>query len=180
VILSVIPLRLLVQLEREIIGRFIDASVNDKAEAERLLIAHPELRKANFLGEEHLLNFLVIENFCDGVLFCLTHGFDPNQRDGNTGTTPLHFACKLNYFEMAKILLKFGANPNSVCIIDDTPIHCAVRNGNAELVDFLIQNGADPNYSTESNETIFDNWPPWAENYLLAVIEKHGIESRDN
>lgn len=165
-------------LKLETIGRFIDASVKDHAQAERLLSAHPELRQAKWMGDVHLFVFLVIENFPDGVSFCLRHGFDANQADGEIGTTPLHYACKLNYLDVAKILLANGANPNAVCKIDDTPIHCAVQNGNAELVDILIQHGANPNYTTELGETIFDNWPPWAENELTAVVKKHNITPR--
>ena len=60
------------QLELETIGKFIDASVNDHSQAERLLVAHPELRNAKWIGDEHLLNFLVIENFLDGVSFAST------------------------------------------------------------------------------------------------------------
>ena len=163
------------QLELETIGKFIDASVNDHSQAERLLVAHPELRNAKWIGDEHLLNFLVIENFLDGVSFCLNSGFDANQLDGEMGTTPLHYACKLNYLDVAKELLDAGANPNAVCEIDDTPIHCAVQNGNADLVDILIQHGADAKYTTELGETIFDNWPPWAQHELANVIDKHNI-----
>ena len=128
------------------------------------------------MGDEHLLNFLVIENFADGVAFCLQHGFDPNQVDDEMGTTLLHYACILNYLDVAKVLVNAGANPNSVCQIVDTPIHCAIQNGNADLVDILIQNGGDPTYITKLGETIFDNWPPWAENELSIVIRKHDVK----
>jgi ankyrin repeat protein len=163
------------ELERETIGKFIDASVDDHAEAKRLLDAHPELRHATWMGDENLFVFLVIENFSTGVAFCLQHGFNVNQLDGEMGTTPLHYACKLNYLPVAKLLLEAGANPNAICKIDDTPIHCAVNNGNAELVDILIKHGANPNYTTDLGETIFDNWPPWAENELASVIEKYNV-----
>ena len=73
------------------------------------------------------------------------------------GTTLLHYTCKLNYLDVAKLLITGAANPNSKGKIDDTPLHCAVQNGNTELVDLLIRNGADPNYTTELGETIFDN-----------------------
>ena len=169
-------LRPKLQIERETIGKFIDASVNDHTEAVRLLESYPTLRQASWVGDEHLLNFLVIENFATGVAFCLEHGFDANQIDGEMGTTPLHYACKLNHMDVASVLLAGGANPNAICQIDDTPIHCAVQNGNAELVDTLIQHGGNPNYTTELGETIFDNWPPSAENDLANVIRKHNVK----
>lgn len=163
------------QIERETIGKFIDACVNDHTLAEQLLESNPELRQANWIGDENLFVFLVIENFSTAVSFCLDHGFDPNQTNGDMGTTPLHYACKLNYTDIASILLAAGANPNSVCKIDDTPIHCAVQNGNAALVDLLIQQGGDPNYTTVLGETIFDNWPAWAEKELADVVNKHNV-----
>ena len=75
------------QIDRETIGQFIDASVKDHAEANRLLSANPELRNATWLGDELILNFLAIENFVDGVRFCLQNEFDPNQTNCEFGTT---------------------------------------------------------------------------------------------
>lgn len=69
-------------LDRETVGKFIDACVQNRVEAKRLLNLHPELRNATWLGDEHLLNFLAIENFTDGVRFCLENGFDANEPDG--------------------------------------------------------------------------------------------------
>ena len=58
------------QIENEIIGQFIDASVDDHVEAKRLLNANPGLRNATWFGDDLILNFLTIENFVDGVRFC--------------------------------------------------------------------------------------------------------------
>lgn len=164
-------------LNRETVGKFIDACVQNHAEAKRLLNRHPELRKATWLGTERLLNFLAIENFTDGLRFCLENGFDANEPDGEFGGTPLHYACKLNYLEAAKVLLEHGANPNAVSSIDDMPIHCCVGDGNAEMIDLLICYGADPHYTTELGETVFDNWPnkPEKQSRLQAVLQKHGV-----
>lgn len=165
-------------IEREVVGRFIDASVDDHAEAKRLLDAHPQLRDATWLGDERLLSFLVIENGVEGVRFCLENGFDPNHRDRHFGTTPLHKACQLNYFDVAQELLKHGADPDAHSDVVDTPIHCCIQNGNYKLLDLLLANGADPNYMTDLGETIFDNWPNDAEKQaqLASVLRKHNIE----
>jgi len=168
--------------DREIInkftvGNFIDACVQNHAEAKRLLNLYPALRQATWLGSENLLNFLVIENFTDGVRFCLENRFDVNVPDEELGSTPLHYACKLNYLETAKVLLEYGANPNAMSALDDTPIHCCLCNANAEMIDLLISNGADPHYTTEQGETIFDNWPNNSEKQsrLVAVLQKHNV-----
>ena len=165
-------------MNRETIGKFIDASVNDHAEAKRLLNTNPELRNANWKGDEGVLCFLAIENFPKGVGFCIENGFDPNQTDGNFNTTALHYACKLNYAEIATVLLQNGADPNIKSEIDDTPLHCCVQTGNAEIMDLLISNGADAGYTTDLGETIFDNWPNDAEKQaeIAKVLEQHNIE----
>ena len=165
------------QIEREIIGRFIDASVNDHAEAKRLLNANPDLREATWLGDECILNFLAIENFAEGVRFCLQNGFDPNQTSSEFGTTPLHYACKLNYPDVAIELLNNGANPNAQSEIDDNPIHCCIQNGNAEMLDMLMSRGADARYTTDIGETVFDNWPNDVDKQsaIATVLAKHNI-----
>lgn len=151
--------------------------MSDHGKAKRLLHRHPDLRQATWLGDEHLLNFLAIENFPNGLRFCLENGFDPNQPDGDFGDSPLHYACLLDYAEAAIVLLQFGANPNAVSAINDTPVHCCIRNGNAELIDSLINYGANLHYTTEMGETIFDCWPddPVKQELLAAVLQKHDV-----
>ena len=163
-----------------IVGKFIDACVQNHAEAKRLLDLYPGLRKATWLGDEHLLNFLAIENFTNGVRFCLENGFDANEADGEFGGTPLHYACKLNYLETARVLLEYGANPNAISAIDDTPLHCCITDGSDEMIDLLITSGADPYYTTELGETIFDNWPNNSEKQsrLAAVLQKHNVTQK--
>lgn len=166
-------------LNREVIGRFIDATVNDRAEAKRLLNAHPDLRNATWIGDENILNFLAIENFPEGVRFCIENGFDPNQSDDEFGTTPLFYACMLNYPDVALVLLQHGANPNAKSEIYDNPIHCCVQKGNADLLDILIIHGADPRYTTDLGETVFDNWPNKVakQSALARVLHKHNVTS---
>ena len=166
------------QIESEIIGQFIDASVNDHAEAKRLLNAHPDLRNSTWLDDALILSFWAIVNFVDGVRFCLQNGFNPNQTNCEFGTTTLHYACKLNYPDVASVLLEYGADPNAKSEIDDNPLHCCIKNSNATILDLLILHGADARYTTELGETVFDNWPNDADKQsaLAAVLAKHNIE----
>jgi len=165
------------RLSRDIVGKFIDASGSDHIKATRLLHQHPDLREATWLGEEHLLNFLVIENLFKALNFCLNNGFDANQPDGEFGDSPLHYACMLDCTEVANLLLQFGADPNAVSAINDTPLHCCAQNGNAEIMDFLLTHGADPNYTTELGDTVFDQWPddPVKQAQLASVLQKHNV-----
>ncbi len=92
----------------------------------------------------------------------------------------LHYACKLNYLETARVLLEYGANPNAISAIDDTPLHCCITDGSDEMIDLLITSGADPYYTTELGETIFDNWPNNSEKQsrLAAVLQKHNVTQK--
>lgn len=166
------------RLSRDIVGRFIAASVTDHLEAARRLRQHPGLRQANWLGDEHLFNFLVIENHCDGVRFCLQNGFDANQSDGDFGDSPLHYACMLDYLELVILLLEFGDDCNGVSCVNETPLYCCVRNGNSAIADLLLSHGADPNYTTELGETVFDNWPDDSvmQAGLSTILKKHHVQ----
>ncbi|XP_074097182.1 uncharacterized protein LOC141526215 [Cotesia typhae] len=92
--------------------------------------------------------------------------------------TPLQLAVKLNLYEIADLLIKYGADVNACCkiieehlyrghpsfVIDKndilpntmhhfTPLHIAVNNQNEEMVDLLIDNRADVNNSPKYNFT---------------------------
>lgn len=78
----------------------------------------------------------------------IAHGALVNQAD-TEGRTPLTIAVKNNDIEMAKLLLKAGANPNmaytrtrDVLVIESTPLVDAIRNNNPDLVGLLLDNGA--------------------------------------
>lgn len=164
-------------IEREAIGKFIDACVNNQPEAKRLLNANPDLRNACWLGDEPVLMFLAIENFADAVKFCIANGFDVNGGENELNESPLHNACKLNYPGVVRALCELGADTNAVSKIDDTPLHCCIDNANSEIIGILLAHGANPNYVTTLGETIFDNWPNHAgkQAILTQTLAEHGI-----
>jgi ankyrin repeat protein len=55
------------------------------------------------------------------------------------GQTLLVYAIQSNKVEMVRLLLEFGANPNSY----DLPLSVAVMNDNPEIVQLLLDYGAD-------------------------------------
>jgi ankyrin repeat protein len=81
----------------------------------------------------------------------LQQGANPNFIYENKGykTTPLHAAASRGNNEMIKLLLKFGANPNSYDYKNWTPLVRALANcseKHSELtIDLLLKSGADPN-----------------------------------
>lgn len=68
-------------------------------------------------------------------------GYNLNKRDLFLNT-PLHIAVIVNNVEAAKILLEYGANPNSIGANENTPLITACKKLNLDLVELLIENDA--------------------------------------
>ena len=49
------------------------------------------------------------------------------------GWTPLHEACNLGYYDVAKVLIAAGAEVNTQGLDDDTPLHDASSSGHKEV-----------------------------------------------
>ena len=50
------------------------------------------------------------------------------------GNTPLHYASLKGYFEVGKLLLKFGANINKKNNVGNVPLHFAFKSNNHEVI----------------------------------------------
>lgn len=64
---------------------------------------------------------------------------------------PLHYACNMGFYEMAKILIEHGANIeyggyDGRHRESNLPISLAIKSGNLELVEFLLKSGARTKY----------------------------------
>ena len=59
--------------------------------------------------------------------------------------SPLYNAIKHDNNEVAKELIKLGANVNVLNRDNQTPLHCAAFRNNTEMVEVLLKNGADKN-----------------------------------
>lgn len=67
------------------------------------------------------------------------------QRTGSTGRPALHSACQRGHREIAKYLLKKGANVNAVDKDGDTALLIAIVKLDDSMVDILLSHGANPN-----------------------------------
>ena len=66
--------------------------------------------------------------------------------EDKNGLTPLHHAVQQGHEEVAKILIKAGANVNKkVSVLEWTPLHVAVEYKLVKMVRLLVRNGADIN-----------------------------------
>ena len=72
----------------------------------------------------------------------------------SSGDTPLFWAAILNNIELAKYLLKNGANVNFVqAKYKATPLHAAARRGLSDMCALLLDNGADVTLREKNGKT---------------------------
>src|SRR6478736_1668822 len=69
------------------------------------------------------------------------------------GTTPLHWAVRMNNLDLVNRLLRAGASPKAVNRYDVTPIQLACLNGSAEAVGRLLEAGESANATGQYGET---------------------------
>lgn len=67
--------------------------------------------------------------------------------------TPLHAALASNRSDVARLLIKAGADVSIGDGAGWTPLHLAAANGNRELVAELLERGARPDTATDKGET---------------------------
>ena len=118
--------------------------------------------KKNSLGETQL-HVACISGNIENVEKLLAEGHPVHVRD-NCGWTPLHEAANHGFVEIARELIKAGADVNdpggSMCGAV-TPLHDAAACGHFSMIYFLLENGANVNAVTESGETVLDSLESW-------------------
>lgn len=68
------------------------------------------------------------------------------------GRTALHWASAVNNIEVAKLLLRHGANRDLQDNNDETPLFLAVKNGRFEMAKLLLENLANSNIPNDMNQ----------------------------
>lgn len=96
----------------------------------------------------------------------IKYGADVNYNDSDTLSTPLTRAALYNSWEIAKLLLDKGADPNIAPrdLDDSRPIAVALNKGNMEVTKLLLERETDINYVDRSGYTLF-NYSINAENF---------------
>ena len=84
----------------------------------------------------------VTEGHADVVEYLISDDVEVDMT-GRYGMTALHHACHLNNYEVAKMLLQYGANPSPATSYGITPLHICCREGNFSMIRMLLLFGAD-------------------------------------
>lgn len=71
--------------------------------------------------------------------------------DSRDYTTPLLYTCEKGNYEIAELLLEYGANPSAVDSNNSTPLIEALDSKSYDIMELLIKKGADIEYSSDGN-----------------------------
>lgn len=97
---------------------------------------------ACFFGHEEIAAYLILE------------GADVNQPSENSfKVTPLHSAVANGNYNISKVLLENGADPNVCQQQGVTPLHSAAHNGYTNIIQLLLDHGADVHAEMENGQT---------------------------
>ena len=92
------------------------------------------------------------------VMVMLRSKFKLGRARDASGETSLHYAAARSTPDLARLLLKHGADVNSVDAMDQTPLHfAAIWSGQTKTPQFLIGNGALLNMEDKDGDSPFAN-----------------------
>lgn len=141
----------------EPIGYYEAASIGAKDRVEEFLQSEPGL--LNTPGPDGFAGLGLASFFGhqDIAALMLKHKADPNVPAANhIGVYPIHSACAVSNYNITKLLLEAGADPNVKQQRDITPLHSAAHNGQQDLAELLLSYGADRTARTTEGQTAAD------------------------
>jgi ankyrin repeat protein len=94
------------------------------------------------------------------------------------GMTALIWAAHFNDLDLARMLLRAGANPNVKSAFDDTALYEACVNGNAAMVEALLAAGADANASRGEGETALMTASRTGNTETVKLLLAHGADPK--
>ncbi|QDU34589.1 Ankyrin repeats (3 copies) [Poriferisphaera corsica] len=138
------------KITRDIVGDFIDACELDHDKATRMVQDYPGIMYSTVFMSETPFHFLVTENFINAIRFLIEQGQDINALD-EFKSTAFETAVQIDRYEISKLLLKHGADPNQPpSPTGEYPFAKAVMNKNDQIAKLLLEYGA--------NIDLYDSW----------------------
>lgn len=92
------------------------------------------------------------------------------------GTTALHWAVRADDVDLARALLRAGAEARVANRYGVTPLALAAVNGNADMVKLLLRAGADPNAASGEGETVLMTAARTGRPEPLTLLLEHGAD----
>jgi ankyrin repeat protein len=120
------------------------AAMDGHADVLRLLLEHGG--RANMNAPDSFgscLGAAAVFNHVDAAKALIEHGADLNGPRAFMDRTPLHVCADKGYAELAALLLKAGADPNTKDDLGHTPLYAAMSGGHADIAVDLVRNGTD-------------------------------------
>ena len=104
--------------------------------------------------EVNILREAILNRDANSVRLLLLFGADPNGFDKD-GFTPLFSATDGSYLDGAKMLIKYGADPNLSAGADsESPLALAVSENRTDFVHLYLMFGGDPNFVMANGNTV--------------------------
>jgi ankyrin repeat protein len=117
-----------------------------------LLVALWVARVGAVAGDVRMIEAIKARN-TEAVRALIKQHVDVNAPEAD-GTTPLHWAARVEDAGIVRLLLRSGAHAATPNRYGSTPLELAAVNGNAEIITLLLQAGADPNTALPEGETV--------------------------
>lgn len=90
--------------------------------------------------ENHIYNLIYNDKIVELIEFAKENNLN---HLSDTGDTPLLASIRQNSFDIAKILMEYGADPNIPNKNGWYPLHFATQKKNFDIVKILVENGAE-------------------------------------
>ncbi|XP_062599136.1 transient receptor potential cation channel subfamily A member 1-like, partial [Saccostrea cucullata] len=129
-----------------------------------ILTTKPEVKGERDYHGNTLLLIAAKYNLIESARVLISHGADINEKNRDSGISPLHEAAKYNSLDVGRLLLESGCDVMIRDIDEKTPLHHSARRGRDKMLELLLNTGM-----TDINARDEDKMTPLHE----AIIQKH-------
>ena len=127
-------------------------NIQQKLASDKLTFPH-EHSQSSFQEDDNAVKHFMSLEPAEQISAIKEHPDIVNKYQSRSKNTPLFLAVQGDKYELAKVLLDNGANPNFQNKYGETPLHKAVEIGNHKMINLLLENQADPNIRKEHGDT---------------------------
>ena len=123
------------------------------------------------------LHYAAVYNMHDIAIFLIVeHSQDVNAQGFNRGETPLNVSSRLGHVEIARVLLKYGADTEARDVNDYGALEHVALEGHVELAQVLLEHGADANAQDKQRCTPLYCASQEGQLAVVQVLLSHGAD----